>query len=82
MQITGYVKHILRFCHESSSNRNTQPWCWLDQQNLKEMTSLENKMKEECKENEKTKQGKRKREIQYHDPFDKKVDFEKLLTQD
>jgi hypothetical protein len=46
------------------------------------MTSLENKMKEECKENEKTKQGKRKREIQYHDPFDKKVDFEKLLTQD
>jgi hypothetical protein len=30
------------------------------------MTSLENKMKDECKENEneKTKQGKRKREIQ------------------
>ncbi len=55
-------------CHESSSNRNTQPWCWLDQQNLKEkeMTSLENKMKKEHKENEneKTKQGKRKREIQ------------------
>jgi hypothetical protein len=68
VQITGYLKQILRFCHESSSNRNTQPWCWLDQQNLKEkeMTSLENKMKEEHKENEneKTKQGKRKREIQ------------------
>ncbi len=49
------------------------------------MTSLENKMKEEHKkenENEKTKQGKRKREIQQHDPFDRKMDFEKLLTQD
>ncbi len=33
-------------------------------------------------ENEKTKQGKRKREIQQHDPFDSKMDFEKLLTQD
>jgi hypothetical protein len=66
VQITGYVKHILRFCHESSSNRNTQPWCWLDQQNLKEkekeMTSLENKMKEEHKENENEKNKTRKEE--------------------
>jgi hypothetical protein len=59
----------LSFCLKPGSNRNTQPWHWLTQQNTKEM-----EMTKETKKNFKgtietqkiTKQGKMKRKEKQH----------------
>ncbi len=51
----------LSFCHKTSSNWKTQPWCWLTQQNLKEKTKTQEQTgTQKEKEKQKYKKGGRK----------------------